>query len=704
MSWQEHGGSDQSHRSSQQRGFMPGYQSPDAPFNSLHPPLSTSAGSDDPSLHAPYSGQHFISPQRGPPLTMVHPQPPTFGYPPSFPVQEQPQSIHGGYTLASYYSSNTPLSPVHGLQFSLPVPAGYASPPAPTAASPVQARRLYLYPPTHVAHSRGGMLSHQNRTSSYFAQPLAYPISSQPLVDHPPYTAPTSRIPPSSSSGTSLVPLPHGERLGRRASHPSPPAQRSEWAMWAGNIASDADHDELWGFFTQRSSSSGNTDGSAPAGASSGVISIFLIRRSKCAFINYETELHLENAIARFNGVPLRTDPGCARLVCRVRLKDADLRRGVGGQRGMGMRMGLIRSQAQQGNAAHDPRSSTATGRTCGHSDPDVNPKRPPPRPSSAASSSASLASTNSSLLQRYFPQRFFILKSLTRSDLDLSVRTGVWVTQKHNEGVLDRAFRTAEDVFLIFSVNKSGEFYGYARMVGQVGEGPSATHDIPMLHAPRAQLLIAERLVENSPHSPSSPPPPRDVHSAPAQLGPQHKTNDASKASLDQHLSAKSPERRGLIWEEGEGVESLGQEFKLQWICTAPLPFQRTQHIRNPWNRHCAVKVSRDGTELEPSIGEALLEEWRLFLAAQAVCNEATVVSELRCCQSNSHVNEKCQDAGARGGAFDHGHYVRTGPREAVRREQGQRRKKAIHSLQYALIGIGFRHDQGTTGALIGS
>jgi hypothetical protein len=52
------------------------------------------------------------------------------------------------------------------------------------------------------------------------------------------------------------------------------------------------------------------------------------------------------------------------------------------------------------------------------------------------------------------------------QDDLDLSVQTGVWATQKHNEPVLDRAFRTSKDVFLVFSVNKSGEFYGYARCV----------------------------------------------------------------------------------------------------------------------------------------------------------------------------------------------------------------------------------------------
>lgn len=50
------------------------------------------------------------------------------------------------------------------------------------------------------------------------------------------------------------------------------------------------------------------------------------------------------------------------------------------------------------------------------------------------------------------------------QDDLNLSVENGLWATQKHNELLLDQAFRTARDVYLIFSVNKSGEFYGYAR------------------------------------------------------------------------------------------------------------------------------------------------------------------------------------------------------------------------------------------------
>jgi hypothetical protein len=66
---------------------------------------------------------------------------------------------------------------------------------------------------------------------------------------------------------------------------------------------------------------------------------------------------------------------------------------------------------------------------------------------------------------------------------------------------------------------------------------------------------------------------------------------------------------------EEGPG---LGQEFKLQWLCTERLPFGLTRHIRNPWNHDREIKVSRDGTELEPSAGQALLEEWRLYQPAK--------------------------------------------------------------------------------------
>ena len=59
------------------------------------------------------------------------------------------------------------------------------------------------------------------------------------------------------------------------------------------------------------------------------------------------------------------------------------------------------------------------------------------------------------------------------------------------------------------------------------------------------------------------------------------------------------------------DALEVWGRPFRVDWIRTTPLPFIRTRHLRNPWNHGREVKVSRDGTELEPSIGRQLLEEW---------------------------------------------------------------------------------------------
>lgn len=62
---------------------------------------------------------------------------------------------------------------------------------------------------------------------------------------------------------------------------------------------------------------------------------------------------------------------------------------------------------------------------------------------------------------------------------------------------------------------------------------------------------------------------------------------------------------------------QTWGEPFKLEWIKTERLPFFRTRHLRNPWNHDREIKVSRDGTELEPSVGQALLEEWDRVVVA---------------------------------------------------------------------------------------
>ncbi|THV01827.1 hypothetical protein K435DRAFT_925178 [Dendrothele bispora CBS 962.96] len=474
-----------------------------------------------------------------------------------------------------------------------------------------------------------------------------------------------------------------------------------------------------------------------------GVMSIFLISRSSCALVNFENEQYLQVAIDRFNGVSLRPhDLRCPRLVCRVR-KDSNLKAGVGGQRGVGMHAKWVKDQKGKEKPVESSDQSDLDDSSSAATTPSISFSSNDERVNRGAGSRSSYATSNSSVLSRYFPKRYFILKSLSQFNLDLSVQKGLWATQKHNEGILDQAFRTSKEVYIIFGVNKSGEFYGYARMVGPVRQGeqqvswaswadssvsrssrgvslsPVTTDPIPEepvatpscvpgsigtgIGSPPARTYFPANehwLVEDS-HRPvsnlgdASPeqsllsgsgpaPPPAEVDSAslndvnanvqstPAELGEQHKQitlkTPTTKFSLDQHkmpqkspfeLSSEAPlrvrrygdesekgeEGRQLKsvaeeeeqgneseCEEGQGkqqqkerVESIlvegiggerkdetwGESFKVEWICTERLPFYRIRHIRNPWNHDKEIKVSRDGTELESSVGQQLIDEW---------------------------------------------------------------------------------------------
>ena len=60
---------------------------------------------------------------------------------------------------------------------------------------------------------------------------------------------------------------------------------------------------------------------------------------------------------------------------------------------------------------------------------------------------------------------------------------------------------------------------------------------------------------------------------------------------------------------EEAAGEsQSFGKPFRIEWMSTDRLPFYRTRGLRNPWNSNREVKIARDGTELEPSVGRRLV------------------------------------------------------------------------------------------------
>ncbi|KAL0876950.1 hypothetical protein Bca101_026655 [Brassica carinata] len=68
------------------------------------------------------------------------------------------------------------------------------------------------------------------------------------------------------------------------------------------------------------------------------------------------------------------------------------------------------------------------------------------------------------------YQTRYFIIKSLNYDNIQLSLERGIWATQVMNEPILEGAFHNSGRVVLIFSVNMSGFFQGYAQMLSPVG------------------------------------------------------------------------------------------------------------------------------------------------------------------------------------------------------------------------------------------
>ncbi|KAL4353721.1 hypothetical protein GQ457_06G020120 [Hibiscus cannabinus] len=74
-----------------------------------------------------------------------------------------------------------------------------------------------------------------------------------------------------------------------------------------------------------------------------------------------------------------------------------------------------------------------------------------------------------------YSNAKFFVIKSYSEDDVHKSVKYNVWTSTSNGNKKLDAAFSEAKEksdacpVFLLFSVNTSGQFVGVAEMIGQV-------------------------------------------------------------------------------------------------------------------------------------------------------------------------------------------------------------------------------------------
>ena len=222
--------------------------------------------------------------------------------------------------------------------------------------------------------------------------------------------------------------------------------------------------------------------------------------------------------------------------------------------------------------------------------------------------------------------EKFFVVKSLTVEDLELSVRNGIWATQAHNEAALNMAYevsglieivvesrltddKTAENVYLIFSANKSGEYFGYARMASAIDAEAALNIEVP---------------ARPEPTIPSSTDLPATIPTPATEFAPKGRIIDDSargtifwEADLDPEDEEQKVDEarleRATESDDAEAVspatpQSFGKPFRIVWVSTERLPFYRTRGLRNPWNANREVKIARDGTELEPSVGRRLV------------------------------------------------------------------------------------------------
>jgi hypothetical protein len=180
--------------------------------------------------------------------------------------------------------------------------------------------------------------------------------------------------------------------------------KQSGHALWVGNLPPGANVVDLKDHFSRD--------------ATSDILSVFLISKSNCAFVNYKTEESCSAATTRFHDSRFQG----VRLVCRLR------------------------------RTSFNPATGVPTGPSVAFESPSAVVEPVPETENALSEPGISTEVKDDVIGTPLAKDKFFIVKSLTVEDLELSVRNGVWATQSHNEEALNKAYEVNLENILHFS------------------------------------------------------------------------------------------------------------------------------------------------------------------------------------------------------------------------------------------------------------
>ncbi|RQX73117.1 YT521-B family protein, partial [Toxoplasma gondii CAST] len=138
---------------------------------------------------------------------------------------------------------------------------------------------------------------------------------------------------------------------------------------------------------------------------------------------------------------------------------------------------------------------------------------------------------------------RFFILRSRIAYNIEVAMQYNMWATRAHNDAVLGAALTACKYVVLLFSVNNTHHFCGWAVMRSRPGQ---------------------------------------------------------CRFKSDLFRGAEGPHG-------GSQSRFEGKTFDLEWIRKMPLDFRECEGLLNPLNQNLPVYRARDGQEVAPAVGRAV-------------------------------------------------------------------------------------------------